>query len=64
MTIKASAVPDFKECYFYHTLNVPGHGVINGQWDLRDNIAAHGTKYAFCTVVAERTQPQEDCGLD
>ena len=23
------------ECFFYHTTDVPGHGVVVGQWDLR-----------------------------
>lgn len=23
------------ECYFYHTMEIPGHGLVNGEWDLR-----------------------------
>ena len=23
------------DCYFYHTADVPGHGVVHGEWDLR-----------------------------
>ena len=26
------------ECYFYHTMDVPGHGTIKGEWDLRGSI--------------------------
>jgi 2-polyprenyl-3-methyl-5-hydroxy-6-metoxy-1,4-benzoquinol methylase len=25
----------FEECYFYHTSEVPGHGLVTGEWDLR-----------------------------
>jgi SAM-dependent methyltransferase len=27
-----------EECYFYHTMDVPGHGTIRGEWDLRGSI--------------------------
>ena len=23
------------ECYFYHTMDIPGHGLVTGEWDLR-----------------------------
>ncbi|HEY1572535.1 MAG TPA: methyltransferase domain-containing protein [Pseudonocardiaceae bacterium] len=23
------------DCYFYHTMDIPGHGVVTGEWDLR-----------------------------
>jgi hypothetical protein len=26
------------ECYFYHTTDLPGHGVRRGDWDLRDGV--------------------------
>jgi SAM-dependent methyltransferase len=26
------------ECYFYHTMDVPGHGTIDGEWDLRGSV--------------------------
>jgi SAM-dependent methyltransferase len=38
---KPSQLPDFKECYFYHTMDVPGQGLINGDWDLRNNMGAY-----------------------
>lgn len=30
-----------EDCYFYHTVEVPGHGVIDGPWDLRPGIAEY-----------------------
>lgn len=35
---KRRYVNDLKECYFYHTMELPGMGTINGDWDLRSNI--------------------------
>jgi SAM-dependent methyltransferase len=29
---------DFHECVYYHTIDIPGHGLQIGQWDLRGNI--------------------------
>ena len=26
------------ECYFYHSMDVPGHGTIKGEWDLRGSV--------------------------
>jgi SAM-dependent methyltransferase len=28
-------VEDLAECYFYHVMNLPGHGVVGSEWDLR-----------------------------
>jgi SAM-dependent methyltransferase len=28
-------VTDPADCYFYHTMEVPGHGLFEGEWDLR-----------------------------
>ena len=28
-------VRDVEDCYFYHTLDLPGIGTVEGQWDLR-----------------------------
>ncbi|NCC52946.1 MAG: hypothetical protein EOM20_17285 [Spartobacteria bacterium] len=30
-------IADTTDCYFYHTLDIPGVGTIPGDWDLRDN---------------------------
>lgn len=32
-------VSSLAECYFYHTMDVPGYGVQAGQWDLRAGVA-------------------------
>ncbi len=34
-------VEDAGTCYFYHTLDLPGHGVVRGDWDLRENVSAY-----------------------
>jgi len=34
-------VESIDECYFYHTMDVPGHGVVEGEWDLRPNIDSY-----------------------
>ncbi len=31
-------VTDLTDCYFYHTVELPGYGLINGEWDLRRGI--------------------------
>lgn len=31
-------VTDPKDCYFYHTFDLPGVGLIEGSWDLRDDV--------------------------
>jgi len=31
-------VEDPADCHFYHTMEVPGHGLMNGEWDLRDRV--------------------------
>ena len=31
-------VTDLGECYFYHTMDVPGYGTVEGQWDLREGV--------------------------
>jgi len=34
-------VTDLSDCYFYHTMDVPGYGQIVGEWDLREGIRAY-----------------------
>src|ERR1700730_17763887 len=29
------------DCYFYHTMDLPGYGVIQGEWDLRGSENAY-----------------------
>lgn len=35
------------ECYFYHTMDVPGHGTVEGEWDLRGAIGAYLGDFDF-----------------
>lgn len=35
------------ECYFYHTMDVPGHGTIAGEWDLRGSVDAYLGNFDF-----------------
>ncbi len=34
-------VESIDDCYFYHTMELPGHGVVKGEWDLRGKEAAY-----------------------
>lgn len=34
-------VNSLDQCQFYHTMDLPGHGTIKGNWDLRGNIDAY-----------------------
>jgi Methyltransferase domain len=34
-------VSSIDECYYYHTMDVPGHGVVRGEWDLRRGVDAY-----------------------
>lgn len=37
----------FEDCDFYHTVDVPGHGVVNGQWDLRNSVDEYLGSFPF-----------------
>jgi hypothetical protein len=61
-------VTSLSECRFYHTLDLPGYGVVRGDWDLRDNFDEYvghvelrgkrvldvGTASGFLTFEAEK----------
>jgi SAM-dependent methyltransferase len=34
-------VASAEDCYFYHCMDIPGHGEVSGQWDLRGREAAY-----------------------
>lgn len=34
-------VDDLAACDFYHTMDIPGHGHVEGQWDLRTTLGAY-----------------------
>ena len=40
-------VTNIEDCYFYHTMDIPGHGVVEGEWDLRANIGNYLGGYNF-----------------
>jgi SAM-dependent methyltransferase len=40
-------VEDIGDCYFYHTMELPGYGVMNGDWDLRRGVGDYLGKVVF-----------------
>jgi SAM-dependent methyltransferase len=40
-------VEDVADCYFYHTMDLPGYGVVNGEWDLRGGVDDYLGKVGF-----------------
>jgi hypothetical protein len=34
-------VTDIEDCYFYHTMDIPSHGTVQGEWDLRGKEAEY-----------------------
>jgi O-methyltransferase len=40
-------VEDPANCHFYHTMEVPGHGLMNGEWDLRGKVDDYLGRVAF-----------------
>jgi len=40
-------VEDIEQCYFYHTIDLPGHGTIEGDWDLRNGIKEYLGRVSF-----------------
>ena len=35
------SAPLLEDCYFYHTMDVPGAGLVTGEWDLRNGVDAY-----------------------
>jgi hypothetical protein len=31
-------ITNINQCFFYHTIDIPGHGTMEGSWDLRDSV--------------------------
>jgi hypothetical protein len=41
------AVTQLGDCYFYHTMDIPSYGHVDGEWDLRKGIAAYLGNFDF-----------------
>jgi methyltransferase family protein len=35
---EARTVTDLEECYFYHSMEIPGYGLVEGPWDIRGGV--------------------------
>ena len=54
-------VQDVADCYFYHTMELPGYGVMEGRdWDLRGSVDEYLGKVAFGSVMP-LTDPTPKC---
>ena len=40
-------ISKLSDCYFYHTMEIPGYGPVTGEWDLRDGIRAYTGELDF-----------------
>jgi hypothetical protein len=38
---KPRSITNLDDCYFYHTIEIPGYGLVEGEWDLRRGIRAY-----------------------
>ena len=45
--ITPDKTPDLADCFFYHTMELPGHGVIDGHWDLRGKFGEYTNFHDF-----------------
>ena len=34
-------ITEISDCYFYHTIDLPGHGIIKDEWDLRTGLDSY-----------------------
>jgi SAM-dependent methyltransferase len=71
-------VSDVSECFFYHVMDLPGVGVVGGQWDLRDTVDDYlgrfdfrgkraldvGTASGFLTFEMEKRSAREVVSFD
>ncbi len=39
--VQPRKITDINDCAFYHEMEIPGHGIIEGKWDIRDNVDAY-----------------------
>ena len=66
--VEPRLITDVRDCGFYHTMVIPGHGLVEGQWDLRSGVDRYlgnvsfagkrvldvGTASGFLTFHVER----------
>ncbi len=45
--VESRDIASLEDCYFYHTIDLPGHGLIKGEWDLRPGLDAYLGHYDF-----------------
>jgi SAM-dependent methyltransferase len=38
---KPRVITDLAECWFYHTMDIPGYGTVQGEWDLRRSVDSY-----------------------
>jgi hypothetical protein len=55
-------VEDPADCAFYHTMNVHGHGLVTGHWDLRGGVVSAG-KLNCQSVTEGRSERSEGEGI-
>ena len=56
-------VESIEECFFYHTIELPGFGLVRGQWDLRDRFGEYvgGVDVAGKSVLDVWTASRRAC---
>ena len=44
-----------KDCYFYHSMELPTYGFVEGEWDLRSNLRQYlgGVNFNKSTTVLD-----------
>ena len=40
-------ITSLDDCYFYHTIDIPGYGLVSGEWDLRNGLDAYLGHFDF-----------------
>ncbi len=53
LSVRERPAVGLEDCHFYHTMEVPGYGVIEGDWDLRAGVDAYlgGVSFANQRVL-------------
>jgi hypothetical protein len=43
MFARSRLIDKLEDCFFYHAMELPGFGVVRGQWDLRGRFDDYGS---------------------